>query len=50
MPGSFEQSDGGHCMLIVGYSNADRTFLVRNSWATKWGQQGYGTLPYEYIL
>jgi C1A family cysteine protease len=50
MPGSTEPEDGGHCMLIVGYNNADRTFLVRNSWGTKWGQQGYGTMPYDYIL
>jgi hypothetical protein len=50
MPGPTEPEDGGHCMLIVGYSNATRTFLVRNSWGTQWGQQGYGTMPYDYIL
>jgi C1A family cysteine protease len=50
MPGPTEPEDGGHCMLIVGYNNADRTFLVRNSWGTGWGQQGYGTMPYDYIL
>ena len=50
MPGPAEPEDGGHCMLIVGYNNADRTFLVRNSWGTAWGQQGYGTMPYDYIL
>jgi C1A family cysteine protease len=50
MPGPTEPEDGGHCMLIVGYNNADRTFLVRNSWGSQWGQQGYGTMPYDYIL
>ena len=50
MPGLTEPEDGGHCMLIVGYNNADRTFLVRNSWGTGWGRQGYGTMPYDYIL
>jgi C1A family cysteine protease len=50
MPGPTEPEDGGHCMLIVGYNNADRTFLVRNSWGTAWGQQGYGTMPYDYVL
>ena len=50
MPGPTEPEDGGHCMLIVGYNNANRTFLVRNSWGTQWGQQGYGTMPYDYIL
>ena len=50
MPGPAQPEDGGHCMLIVGYNNANRTFLVRNSWGTQWGQQGYGTMPYDYIL
>jgi C1A family cysteine protease len=50
MPGPTEPEDGGHCMLVVGYNNANRTFLVRNSWGTVWGQQGYGTMPYDYIL
>jgi C1A family cysteine protease len=50
MPGPTETSEDGHCMLIVGYNNANRTFLVRNSWGTQWGQQGYGTMPYDYIL
>jgi C1A family cysteine protease len=50
MPGLTEQEDGGHCMLIVGYNNENRTFLVRNSWGTAWGQQGYGAMPYDYIL
>jgi C1A family cysteine protease len=50
MPGATEPEDGGHCMLIVGYNNANGTFLVRNSWGIGWGQQGYGTMPYDYIL
>jgi len=50
MLGPTEQEDGGHCMLIVGYNNENRTFLVRNSWGTAWGQQGYGAMPYDYIL
>jgi C1A family cysteine protease len=50
MPGPAEPEDGGHCMLIVGYNNANRKFLVRNSWGMGWGQQGYGTMPYDYIL
>ncbi len=50
MPGPNEVDDGGHCMVVVGYNNADRTFLIRNSWGTDWGMQGYGTMSYDYLL
>ena len=37
-------------MLAVGYNEAKRVFLVRNSWNVTWGVKGYGTIPYEYLL
>jgi C1A family cysteine protease len=40
---------GGHCMLIVGYDDSKRVFIVRNSWNTTWGMKGYCTMPYEYL-
>lgn len=49
MPESIERAEGGHAMLIVGYSNAKQAFLVRNSWGTSWGESGYHWMPYGYI-
>jgi len=50
MPVSGEQVLGGHAVLAVGYDDSQQRFLVRNSWGTGWGQQGYFTLPYAYLM
>lgn len=41
---------GGHAVVIVGYNNTKKKFIVRNSWGDKWGVKGYFTIPYEYVL
>lgn len=41
---------GGHAMLVVGYSEDSRHFIVRNSWGERWGDRGYCYVPYRYML
>lgn len=54
---------GGHAVVALGYDDKKSiknphplskptkgALLIRNSWSTNWGDQGYGWLPYEYIL
>jgi C1A family cysteine protease len=50
MPGLFEQAVGGHAVMACGYSDAQSRFIVRNSWGEDWGQAGYFTIPYAYLL
>ncbi|MCB1221604.1 MAG: PKD domain-containing protein [Planctomycetales bacterium] len=42
-------SFGGHAMLIVGYDNGKEAFLVRNSWGTDWGEDGYLWMAYDTL-
>jgi C1A family cysteine protease len=61
-PSTSESVVGGHAVVAVGYddnhkitspNNNKKTtgaFLIRNSWSTDWGDDGYGWLPYEYVL
>jgi C1A family cysteine protease len=49
MPASSEKLLGGHAILAVGYNEADQRFIMRNSWGTSWGMQGYFTIPYAYL-
>lgn len=49
MPGDDDQVMGGHAVALVGYDDTAKVFIVRNSWGSGWGQDGYFTLPYEYV-
>ncbi len=40
---------GRHAMLICGYSDEDKFFIVRNSWGSSFGDNGYCYMPYSYI-
>lgn len=39
---------GGHCVAVVGYK-ADGRFIIRNSWNTTWGDNGFGYATEAYI-
>jgi C1A family cysteine protease len=51
LPKRGEQLLGGHAVLAVGYKKIGRTLyaIVRNSWGTGWGDQGYFYLPKTFF-
>lgn len=49
MPMPNEQPIGGHAVLAVGYDDTKQALIVRNSWGTEWGINGYFYLPYGYV-
>jgi C1A family cysteine protease len=49
MPEPHEQLMGGHAVLAVGYDDARKVVIVRNSFGKGWGDQGYFYMPYDYI-
>lgn len=41
--------EGGHAVLIVGYSDAGQYFIVKNSWGAGWGESGYFKIAYSEL-
>jgi C1A family cysteine protease len=50
MPKPHEALLGGHAVLAVGYDDTHDVFLIRNSWGNAWGDGGYCTMPYAYLV
>ena len=57
-----EKAEWGHAIVAVGYDDekiitnracntrTEGALLIRNSWGPGWGDQGYGWMPYTYVL
>ena len=43
------EQHGHHAMVICGYSDEAKVFIVRNSWGYDFGDAGYCYMPYSYI-
>lgn len=41
---------GGHAVLFVGYDDEKSLLKFKNSWGNDWGNNGYGYLPYSFVL
>ncbi len=39
----------GHTVIVTGYDLRRRIFNFKNSWGTKWGDKGYGTISFDYM-
>jgi C1A family cysteine protease len=50
LPAQGEKCLGGHAMLLVGYDANLKLFLVRNSWGPDWGDAGYCSFPFDYLM
>jgi C1A family cysteine protease len=54
MPGANEASIGGHAVFIAGYQTDPAIegggyLIVKNSWSTAWGDNGYFYMPFAYV-
>ena len=38
---------GGHVVTIVGYNDSQSCWIVKNSWGTKWGEDGWFRMAYD---
>jgi C1A family cysteine protease len=61
LPPSGEKAAGRHAVVAIGYDDAREiattdgatttrgAFKVHNSWSVKWGDDGHGWIPYDYV-
>ena len=45
-PADYKPVRAGHKLVIIGWDDRLGAWLVRNSWGTSWGEDGYGWIKY----
>ena len=40
---------GGHALGVVGDQPGTNRLIIRNTWGSDWGENGYAYLPYEWL-
>lgn len=40
---------GGHAVCFMGFDDVNQVLEFKNSWGPKWGDAGYGWLPYSFV-
>jgi C1A family cysteine protease len=38
---------GGHCVCVIGYDDAGKYWICKNSWGSGWGEQGFFCIAYN---
>jgi len=38
-----------HCVMLVGYDDNNECWIIKNSWGTGWGEDGYGRVSYGQL-
>jgi len=38
----------GHGFVVIGYDDEKKVWIIRNSWGSSWGENGYGYIPYNH--
>ena len=41
-----QKGDTGHTVLIIGWDDKKGAWLIKNTWGTDWGENGYGWIKY----
>ncbi|MCR5395169.1 MAG: C1 family peptidase [Bacteroidales bacterium] len=43
------EEGGNHAMVLCGYNDDSKVYIVRNSWGVNFGDKGYCYIPFSYV-